>query len=120
MPIQTGYSSTGGALPDLNRDRFDGQRDRRLRLGRFDPNLTRVKFIEQLVGDLGAERLKCAVGAPLGDERDELADAAVVNGVLNPVCDGCVAGADVEAKVEDKPLADLLLGEAVALKPQRP
>ena len=50
--------------------------------------------------------------ALLGDERDELADLGVVDGVLDRVGDGRVGLADVEAQVEDEALPDLALGLA--------
>src|SRR5690348_17423251 len=49
------------------------------------------------------------VGALLGDQRDHLADLAVVDRVLDAVGDQRVRLADVEADVEHQPLADLAL-----------
>ena len=53
--------------------------------------------------------------ALLGDQRHELADLGVVDGVLDRVGDGGVGGADVQAQVEHQPLAHLALGLADAV-----
>src|SRR5581483_6433749 len=58
--------------------------------------------------------LERLVAALLGDQRDELADLAVVDGVLDAVGLGRVRLADVDADVEEQALADLALGGADA------
>ena len=92
-----------------------GQRDRRLGLRRLDPHLHGGVVGEQAVGDGRAQALERLVAALLGDERDALADRAVVDRVLDEVGHGRVALADLEAQVEDEPLADLALGRAHAV-----
>ena len=62
------------------------------------------------VGDHRAQPLERLVRALLGDQRDHLADLAVVDRVLDAVGDQRVGLADVEADVEHEPLADLPLG----------
>ena len=53
--------------------------------------------------------------ALLGDQRDQLADLAVVDRVLDRVRDRRVALADVQAQVQHQALADLALGVADAV-----
>ena len=98
--------------PDLDAHLVDGQRDRRLGLGGLDPHLVGGVLVQQAVGDGRAQALQRLVGALLGDERDGVADLAVVDGVLDHVGDGRVAVADLQADVEHQALADLALGGA--------
>ena len=86
------------------------KRDRRLRLGGLDRHGLGAELRRQAIGDDGAQAFQRPVRALLGDERDLLADLAVVDGVLDAVGDQRVDLADVEADVEDQPLADLALG----------
>ena len=60
-------------------------------------------------------RRSSVVGALLGDQRDELADLGVVDGVFDRVGDSRVGLAHVEPQVEHQPLADLALGLADAV-----
>src|SRR6185312_13145759 len=95
---------------DLDRDLLDRQRDRRLGLGRSHPHRLGLVVAQQTVRDRRAQALERLVGALLGDERDRLADLAVVDGVLDAVSDGRVAGADLDPQVDHEALADLALG----------
>ena len=72
--------------------------------------------LQQVVGDGRAETLEGAVAALLGDEPDSVADLAVVDGVLDPVCDGRVGLAYVEPDVDQQSLPDFpfCLGHAHA------
>ncbi len=54
-------------------------------------------------------RSSCLVRALLGDQRDQLADLGVVDGVLERVGYGRVGLADVETQIEHQPLTDLAL-----------
>src|SRR4051794_23180474 len=96
--------------PHLDRDLLHRQRDRGLGLGRLDRDAVGAELRREPVRDDGAEPFQGLVGALLGDQRDHLADLAVVDGVLDAVGDQRVGLADVEAHVEHEALADLALG----------
>src|SRR6185312_8391748 len=83
---------------DLDRDLLDRQRDRRLGLGRSHPHRLGLVVAQQTVRDRRAQAL------------ERLADLAVVDGVLDAVSDGRVAGADLDPQVDHEALADLALG----------
>src|SRR5271157_4198952 len=68
-----------GFAPDLDRDLLDGQRDRRLRLARLDPDSLELVVGQQPVGDRAAQPLERPVGALLGDQGNQLADLGVVD-----------------------------------------
>ena len=99
-----------GSARDLDRHFLDGYRQRRLGLGRSHQHAGGPEAVDQRVGDRGAEPLQRAVGALGRDEGDRVADGAVVDRVLEPVGDRGVAVLEVEADVEDQPLAGLPLG----------
>ena len=96
--------------PELDRDLLDRQRDRRLGLGAAHHHALDVEVGDQPIGDRRAQPLERPVGALLGDQRDDLADLRVVDRVLDEVGDRRVDLPDLEAQVDDQPLADLALG----------
>src|SRR3954447_21483536 len=106
--------STGSArlAEHLDGDLLHREGDRRLGLRGLDPHGLGVVLREQPLGDGRAQPLEGPVGALLREERHELADLAVVDGVLDPIGQRRVACAHLEAQVEDQPLAHLLLGVA--------
>ena len=108
--------------PDLDRDLLDRQRDRRLGLGGLDRHALGAELRREPVGDHRAQALERPVGLRLGDQRDHLADLAVVDRVLDAVGDQRVGLARVEADVEQDPLADLALlgGDAVVRVERQP
>jgi len=55
------------------------------------------------------------VRALLGDQRDQLTDLSVVDGVIDRVRNRGVGLTDVQPQVENQPLADLPLGLADAV-----
>src|SRR5579875_422791 len=102
---RSGRPSSGGLdrlTPELDRDAVDRQRDRRLGLHRLDPNALDLVVVEQALGDARAEALERAVGALLGDQRHQLADLRVVDGVLELGLAGAVAGVEGEAADLDR------------------
>src|ERR1039458_4643754 len=100
--------------PDLHRDLLDRQGDRRLGLRGLDPDRLGTEVLDDPIGDDRAQALERLVVALLRDQRDELADLTVIDGVLDPIGLGGVGLADVDADVEQQPLSDLALGRADA------
>src|SRR4051794_15133168 len=82
--------------PDLDRDLLDGEGDRRLGFGGLDGDGVGAVLGREPVRDHRAQALQRPVRALLGDERDLVADLAVVDGVLDAVGDQRVHLADVE------------------------
>src|SRR3954452_11551244 len=112
-------SRTVGSLLELPPDGDGGlvhrQRDRRLGLGRLDHHRVHVEVVQQPVGDRRGQALERPVGALLRDERRQLADLAVVDGVGDVVGRRRVVAEHVERDVEHEALADLALGFADAV-----
>src|ERR1044072_2525905 len=73
--------------PDLDRDLFHRQRNRRLGLGGLDRHALGAELGGEPVRDHRAQPLERLVRALLGDQGDDLADLAVVDRVLDAVGD---------------------------------
>src|SRR5918999_269045 len=115
MLVTTYCASSALVAPDLDRDLLDRQRDRGLRLGGLDADALGTELGGEAVGDHRAQPLERLVRALLRDQRDHLADLAVVDRVLDAVGDQRVRLADVEAHVEHQALPDLSLGRRDAV-----